>query len=155
QLIYTTHSPFLVGPDELDIARVVEVPEGQTWDTKVHDTTTAPSHPGSFFALQHALGYALAQSLFAQQRNLCLEGPTDMWYLQGLKGAYEEAGGTSLPSEMALVPAGGASRLVTSATILESQGLKVAALFDSDQEGIAAATLDSFVKVLPKKKILQ
>ncbi|MBC8434586.1 MAG: hypothetical protein H8D96_21975 [Desulfobacterales bacterium] len=34
--------------------------------------------------LQEALGYDMAQSLFAQQRNLVLEGLTDYWYLEGV-----------------------------------------------------------------------
>jgi len=68
QTLYTTHSPFLVGPDELDLVRVVEMTDRKA-GTKVHTLVTADD-PASLLPLQEALGYDLAQSLFAQQRNL-------------------------------------------------------------------------------------
>ncbi|WP_256670670.1 MULTISPECIES: ATP-dependent endonuclease, partial [unclassified Pseudomonas] len=74
QTIYSTHSPFLVGPDELDIVRVVELTDRMV-GTKVH-TTVSSSDPAALLPLQEALGYDLAQSLFANQRNLILEGLT-------------------------------------------------------------------------------
>ena len=40
QTIYTTHSPFLVGPDELDLVRVVEMTDRDE-GTKVHTSVTA------------------------------------------------------------------------------------------------------------------
>jgi hypothetical protein len=70
QTIYTTHSPFLVGPDELDLVRVVEL-KNRKEGTKVH-TTISSSDPAGLLPLQEALGYDLAQSLFSQQRNLIL-----------------------------------------------------------------------------------
>lgn len=78
QTIYTTHSPFLVGPNELDLVRVVELNDRNV-GTKVHTTVTS-SDAAALLPLQEALGYDLAQSLFAQQRNLILEGLTDEWY---------------------------------------------------------------------------
>ena len=77
QALYTTHSPFLVGPEELDMVRVVEMVDRET-GTKVHTSVTARD-PAALLPLQEALGYDLAQSLFAQQRNLVLEGLTDFW----------------------------------------------------------------------------
>ena len=58
----TTHSPFLVGPDELDWVRVVEMADRGT-GTKVHTNVTA-SDPATLLPLPEALGYDLAQSLF-------------------------------------------------------------------------------------------
>ena len=81
QTIYTTHSPFLVGPEELDLVRVVEMTDRDD-GTKVHTSVTA-SDPAALLPLQEALGYDLAQSLFTQQRNLVLEGLTDYWYVEG------------------------------------------------------------------------
>ncbi|MBF4327389.1 OLD family endonuclease, partial [Vibrio anguillarum] len=80
QTLFTTHSPFLVGPDELDIVRVVEMKE-RTLGTKVH-TTLSSEDPAGLLPLQEALGYDLANSLFSQQRNLILEGLTDYWYIE-------------------------------------------------------------------------
>ena len=80
QTIYTTHSPFLVGPEELDLVRVVEMTNRDD-GTNVHTSVTA-TDPAALLPLQEALGYDLAQSLFAQRRNLVLEGLTDFWYFE-------------------------------------------------------------------------
>ena len=66
QTLYTTHSPFLVGPNELDLVRVVEMPDRNA-GTIVHTAVTGVD-PAALLPLQEALGYDLAQSLFAQQR---------------------------------------------------------------------------------------
>ena len=97
QLIFTTHSPFLVGPDELDIVRVVEMTDRNV-GTKVH-TEIAADDPASLLPLQEALGYDLAQSLFAQQRNLVLEGLTDYWYIEATASLIRADGGADLNDE--------------------------------------------------------
>jgi hypothetical protein len=54
QLMFTTHSPFLVGPDELQLVRVVEMVDRQK-GTKVH-TEVVADDPASLLPLQEALG---------------------------------------------------------------------------------------------------
>lgn len=71
QIVYTTHSPFMVGADELDLVRVVEMVDRKV-GTKVH-TRLAVDDPKSIYPLQAALGYDLAQSMFTHQRNLVVE----------------------------------------------------------------------------------
>lgn len=102
QTIYTTHSPFLVGPDELDLVRVVEMKDRRT-GTKVHTTITAVD-PAALLPLQEALGYDLAQSLFAQHRNLILEGLTDYWYLEATADLLRQDSIVDLNSTIALIP---------------------------------------------------
>lgn len=153
QTIYSTHSPFLVGPDELDIVRVVELTD-RTVGTKVH-TTVSSSDPAALLPLQEALGYDLAQSLFANQRNLILEGLTDYWYIEGIANLLMEAGNVSLNDKIALVPANTASKIVYFATILTSHNLKVAALLDSDNAGDQAAQQEILVHRLGNKRILR
>jgi predicted ATP-dependent endonuclease of OLD family len=153
QTIYTTHSPFLVGPDELDIVRVVEMTDRKT-GTKVHTNVTA-NDPASLLPLQEALGYDLAQSLFGQQRNLVLEGLTDYWYLDAVGHLLRDAGIADLNEKIALVPASNAGKVVYYATLLYSQKLKVAALLDSDAAGDQAAKQEVLVHTLGNKNILR
>lgn len=153
QTIYTTHSPFLVGPNELDLVRVVEMTDRRV-GTKILSTVTAHD-PAGLLPLQEALGYDLAQSLFSQQRNLVLEGLTDYWYLEGVAELLGEAGVVSLNEKIARVPAGGAGKVVYYATILQAQHLKVAALLDSDAAGDQAAYQDVLVGTLGNKRILR
>jgi len=153
QTIYSTHSPFLVGPDELDIVRVVEMTNRKV-GTKVH-TKVIADDPAALLPLQEALGYDLAQSLFAQERNLLLEGLTDFWYVEATAALLREDGIANLNEQIALVPANKASKVVYFATILHAHHLKVAALLDSDTAGDQAAQQDLLVHTLGNKNILR
>ena len=153
QTIYTTHSPFLVGTNELDKVRVVEMVD-RTTGTKVHLCLTA-TDSGAILPLQEALGYDLAQSMFFHKKNLVLEGLTDMWYLEALSELCKAEGKTGINDQIALIPANCASKVVYFATILHAQNLKVAALLDSDTEGDQAAKQDTLVNALSSKRILR
>ena len=153
QTLYTTHSPFLVGPSELDLVRVVEMVDRKV-GTKVH-TEVMADDPASLLPLQEALGYDLAQSLFVHQRNLVLEGLTDYWYVDAVAELLREAKLADLNEKIALVSAGDAGKLVYYATILHAQKLKVAALLDSDAAGDQAAKQDVLVHTLANKGILR
>ena len=153
QLLYTTHSPFMVGPDELDLVRVVEMKE-RTTGTKVHTTITAGDST-ALLPLQEALGYDLAQSLFTRQRNLVLEGLTDYWYVEAIAALLKAAGEAELNDKISLIPANNAGKVVYFATILHANNLKVAALLDSDAAGEAAARVETLIHTLGNKKILR
>lgn len=153
QTIYTTHSPFLVGPDELDIVRVVELKDRKE-GTKVH-TTLSSSDPAGLLPLQEAFGYDLAQSLFSQQRNLILEGLTDYWYLDSVAQMFKADKIEELNDKIALVFANSAGKVVYYATILHAHNLKVAALLDSDAAGDQAAQQENLVHTLGNKNILR
>jgi predicted ATPase len=150
QTLYTTHSPFLVGPDELNLVRVVEMTD-RTIGTKVHTNVTAED-PAALLPLQEALGYDLAQSLFAQPRNLVLESLTDYWYVEAVANLLRDANIIDLNEKIALVPASGAGKIVYYATILHARKLKVAAILDSDN---AATTQDALVNTLGNKSVLR
>lgn len=153
QTLYTTHSPFLVGTDELDKVRVVEM-INRTVGTKVNLSLTA-TDKGAILPLQEALGYDLAQSMFFHKKNLVLEGLTDMWYLEGLSNLLVDAKETGINENIALIPANSASKVVYFATILHAQNLKIAALLDSDSEGEMASKQDTLVNALGNKRILR
>ena len=153
QILYSTHSPFMVGPDELDFVRVVEMKERNT-GTKVHTTVTA-GDSASLLPLQEALGYDLAQSLFTQQRNLVLEGLTDYWYVEATAALLKAAGEEGINDKISLIPANSAGKVVYYATILHANSLKVAALLDSDAAGQAAARVETLVNTLGNKNILR
>lgn len=152
QTIYTTHSPFLVGPDELDLVRVVEL-KNREEGTKVH-TTLSSSDPAGLLPLQEALGYDLAQSLFTQHKNLILEGLTDYWYLDATALLLREGKIVDLDPKISLVFANSAGKVVYYATILHAQNLKIAALLDSDAAGDQAAQQENLIHSVGNKNIL-
>lgn len=153
QTIYTTHSPFLVGPDELDIVKVVEM-KNRRDGTKIH-TTISSSDPAGLLPLQEALGYDLAQSLFTQRKNLILEGITDYWYIEATAALLRKDNVVSLDNKIALVFANTAGKVVYYATILHAQKLKIAALLDSDSAGDQAAQQENLIHTLGNKNIFR
>ena len=153
QLIYTTHSPFLVGPDELDRVRVVEMTD-RSIGTKVRTNATAED-PAALLPLQESLGYDLAQSLFSQPRNLLLESLTDFWYIEAVAQMMRDAGLADLNPRIELMPTNGAAKVAYFATILHAKKLKVAALLDSDTNGDRGTHQDDLVRSLGHKAILR
>lgn len=138
QVLYTTHSPFLVKPDRLDRVRTVQDVDGQGTQVSA-DVFRTDSE--TVFPLQAALGYELAQTLFVGPDCLLVEGPSDYLYLQVLSQACESSGLTGLDPRWVITPVGGADKLGTFVSLLGANQLNVAALIDAnpkDRQRIAA-----------------
>ena len=152
ETLYTTHSRFLVGPDELDLVRVVEMTD-RTLGTKVH-TIIASGEPAGLLHTGSARLRPGSETV-RKQRNLVHEGLTDSWYVDGTAHLLRDAGIADLDKKIALIIAGDAGKVVYDATILHAHNLKVAALLDSDAAGDQAAKQDALVHSLGNKNILR
>lgn len=152
QTIFTTHSPFMVGTNEMDKVRVVEMSDRRT-GTVVH-TDFAVDDPRSLFPLQAHFGYELGQTLFGQHRNLVVEGITDFWYLEALNDAAVDDGAKGLDDKVTILPAGDAGKVVYHATVLHAQDMRVGALFDSDTAGLQASAQETFRVLMKDKQVL-
>lgn len=135
QVIYTTHSPFMVSPSKLQ--RVRTVVDHDKVGTKVSaeilkaDTDTA-------FPLLAAMGIEMTQTLFIGENTLLIEGPSDLIYLDVLSDAAETGGRTGLDPQWVKTPIGGAGKLSTFATLLGANKLNVAVLIDSSTKDTQA-----------------
>lgn len=138
QLIYTTHSPFMVDPARFDRVRIVQdlgidsnapLPpeqEGTKVFTEVLDATG-----DSLFPLQGALGYEIYQTLFIGPNSLVVEGVSDLLYLQSVSAVLEAKGRVGLSKAWTITPVGGAGKVPTFVALIGAQkGLKVAVLID-------------------------
>jgi hypothetical protein len=140
QIIYTTHSPFMVPTHRLDLVRTVNIAEGA--GTTVSNDPTGDAR--TLFPLQAALGYDLAQSLFVGPSNLVVEGVTDFWVLSAVSEYLNDAGRTGLHRDLTITPAGGAQKVHYMVALLTSEKLNVLVLFDDEKD--AKATRDDLVK---------
>lgn len=131
QVVYTTHSPFMIDASKLERARTVEVHEKD--GTKVNEDIFAASRD-TIFPLQGALGYDLSQTLFVSPNNLVVEGPSDIVYLQVLGEHLESEGRVGLDPRWSLVPAGGADKIPTFIALLGSQ-LNISVILDAAAGG--------------------
>jgi predicted ATP-dependent endonuclease of OLD family len=140
QIIYTTHSPFMVPTENLDAIRTVSI--GQDTGTTVSNDPAGDSR--TLFPIQAALGYSLSQSLFVGPNNLIVEGVTDFWMLSSVSGYLESLGKNGLPESMTFTPAGGAQKIPYMVALLTSEQLQVIVLFDEEKQ--SRTTRDELVK---------
>ena len=139
QIIYTTHSPFMVPTQNLDNVRTVNI------DANGTTVTNDPSGDArTLFPLQAALGYDLAQSLFVGPNNLIVEGVTDFWIINSISEYLADQGKTSLHKDLTLTPAGGAQKISYMVALLTSENLNILVLLD-DEKG-SSATKDELIK---------
>jgi predicted ATPase len=135
QVIYTTHSPFLVNPHKISRARTVTDVDEQ--GTKV-SSDVLRADDETVFPLQAALGYELAQSLFVAPNNLLVEGPSDLIYLEVLSDILRERGKQGLDRRWVMLPVGGSGKLSTFVSLLGANKLNVAVLMDASTQGAQA-----------------
>jgi len=132
QVIYTTHSPFMVEPARLDRVRTVE-------DTDEHGTRVSKdvltTTKETVFPLQAALGYQLAQTLFVGADNLLVEGPADYLYLRLISEHLASLGRAGLDPRWVIVPLGGRQNVPTFIALLHGQ-LNLAVMVDGSQTGL-------------------
>jgi len=127
QVIYTTHSPFMVRHDRLHQVRLVM--DKENIGTVVTDNISS-SDSRTIFPLQAALGWNVAQNLFIHERNLLVEGASELILLQAISERLETAGRPGLSESIAIVPVGGLGNLVSFIALLGANGLKIAVLHD-------------------------
>ena len=125
QIIYTTHSPFMIESSKLNQVRtVVECDDGTHISESVQE-----KDPNTLFPLQAALGYDLAQNLFVSPKNLIVEGIADLVYLNLLSGALQYTGRKGLKNEITIVPVGGADKVATFVSLLRGNELDMVCLY--------------------------
>ncbi|MCG8600899.1 MAG: AAA family ATPase [Verrucomicrobiales bacterium] len=130
QIIYSTHSPFLVDADRIDRVRAVyKSPES---GTKV-SRDIWPKDQDSIFAIQGALGYEVCQSLFLSKKQLLVEGPSDFIFLKEINRLVPKE--YQLDEEIVILPIGGCAKIVPFASLLIGHEVKFVSLLDSDPAG--------------------
>ena len=140
QILYSTHSPFMVPTGQLDSIRTVNIEE--TAGTTVTNDPSGDSR--TLFPIQAALGYSLAQSLFVGPNNLVVEGITDYWVLSSISEYLADQGKTGLNQEVTMTPAGGAQKVSYMVALLSSEELNVVVLLDEEKD--SKTTRDDLIR---------
>lgn len=133
QIIYTTHSPFMVESEHLNRIRTcLETNSGSVISDSIQE-----KDPNTLFPLQAALGYDIAQNLFISKKNLLVEGPADLLYLTFFSGLLQSESRSCLREDITIVPVGGLDKVTTFISLLRGSKLGIACLLDTftDQKG--------------------
>ena len=127
QVIYSTHSPFMVDLSKLNRVRTVQDMDGRgtviSHDAVENDQETV-------YPLQMALGYQMAQTLFLAPHCLLVNSASDLIYLQILGGMASEKGGAVIDPRWVIVPVGSAENLPTFVSLLGEKYVSVAVMMD-------------------------
>jgi predicted ATPase len=150
QIIYTTHSAFMVDSAYLDDVRVVE--DRVTEGTKITGDLAGSSNE-SLFPLQAALGFSIAESLFDEKSTILIDGPADLILLQHM-GALLEASGKLGLEEATLVPIGGLNKLATFVALVKSNTPKLVVLHN--YPAVLHLKLENLLgqKLIERKRVL-
>ena len=158
QLIYTTHSPFLVDADSLDRARKVYM--GSDGSTKASSDlrrgSDDPRKSGATYAVHSALNMNVAESLLLGCRPIIVEGPSDQHYLTAIKSLLIGGNFISPKRELVFPPSHGANNAKVVASILTGRDeVLPVMLFDGDDAGNRMATdMKNGLYKLAKDRIL-
>lgn len=135
QVIYTTHSPFMVPPANLERVRLVE----DVVETKKGRRISLGTSVGSDFLsvskdtrfpLQSALGFEITQTLWIGPNCLLVEGPSDILYLEAASRALLALGRTGLHPGWTKCPAGGLNKVHAFVSLFSGNALNTAVFLD-------------------------
>jgi hypothetical protein len=131
QVIYTTHSPFMIEPAHLERVRMVcdhgmkdgkPLPKDQEGTKVFSDPILAD--PDSLSPLQGTLAYQSMRTL-ANPNTLAVETVSDMFYILGMTDLLERAGKIGLSEKWTLTPVGGIDKIATFTALVGELDLAV------------------------------
>lgn len=144
QIVFTTHSPFMIDADRLDRVRKVYVDgDGGTVASSNLAATKgkgADKGAGATYAVHSALNLTVAESLLLGCTPVIVEGPSDQHYLSAIKNILIAKGRINPTAELVFPPSGGAKTAKIIAAILMGRDDALPyVLLDGDAAGRQAA----------------
>ena len=127
QVIYSTHSPFMVDLKKLNRVRTVQDMDGRG---TVVSNDAVENDAETLFPLQMALGYQMAQTLFTSPHCLMVNEASDLIYLKKLGELVALDHGSLMDPRWVVIPVGSSENLPTFVSLLGENYLSVAVMMD-------------------------
>ena len=127
QVVYTTHSPFMINLNHLDRVRTVQDVDDRG---TVISSDTLSNDQDTIFPLQVALGHDLAHTLFLAPHCLMVNSAADLIYLQILGEICTSKGYQRLDPRWVVIPVGNSDNLPMFVSLLGDNYVSVAVLMD-------------------------
>jgi 5S rRNA maturation endonuclease (ribonuclease M5) len=143
QIVYTTHSPFLIDADRLERARKVYI--GADGTTKATDNLRYEEgndrNSGAAYAVHSALNLSISESLLVGCEPVIVEGRADQIYMTTIKTLLISGGLITPGRELVFPPGGGTRTARTVASILTGRDDSLPfMLLDGDTMGLRMRT---------------
>jgi hypothetical protein len=136
QVIYTTHSPFMLDARKLRRARTVEDIVEVSHDgrehyrgTKVGDRILS-SDEDTLVPLKAALGFEITQTLFSGKKVLLVERLSDMLYIKWFSERLKEKGRIALDPDWTIAPCGEIQKMCALLSLMGEGRSNAAMLLD-------------------------
>jgi hypothetical protein len=131
QVVYTTHSPFMIDVEHMEGLRTVEdTSDGETvLGTKVGDRALSADQD-TLFPIRAALAYDVARRVVAGPQTLLVDRPSDVLYLKWFSRELQVQGRAHLAPAWSLVPIGGLDGIAPFVSLFASQAQKIVVLTD-------------------------
>jgi hypothetical protein len=131
QVVYSTHSPFMIDPEHLDGVRTVEDASAndKVLGTKVGDRFLSNDQDTSF-PIRAALAYDVARRAVLGPQTLLLDRASDVLYLKWFSRELQQLGRDHLDPGWSLVPIGGLDSIGPFAALFASASQKIVVLTD-------------------------
>lgn len=126
QLVFSTHSPYLLEADKLNRVRLIH--RANETGTQIENKVHALADKETLTPILTAIGLELSAGISAVDRvnNVIVEGPSDVFYLNAFKKILTK-------NSVNFIFGGGAGNMPFVGTILHGWGGKVVYLYDNDQ----------------------
>ena len=128
QLIFSTHSPYLLEADKLNRVRLVLKSDDE--GTKICDKAHAKADKETLTPIMTAMGFELNSGIagFEKRNNVVVEGASDVYYFNAFKKLLEK-------DDINFIFGGGTGNMPSIGMILRGWGARVIYLCDNDEGG--------------------
>ncbi len=124
QIIFTTHSPYLIDPNKLSRIRLV-IKDKSTKETLIQDNFNKGADADTLTPIITAIGLDLSRGLAINKRkNVVVEGVSDYYYMEGVLGYLGKKKGYTFPEDIAIIPCVGHTTVSLIVSLLTGWGLK-------------------------------
>lgn len=156
QIIYTTHSPFMINknyPERIRSVLKKGRPEGTTVDNKAY----RPTRGGYYEPIRASIGLTLGNSLFIGGNNLIVEGIADQILLTAFSRHLLREGNQPFINlqDICITPAGGADNVPYFTYLCHIENMTSVVLLDNDREGDNAVSRIEREEVFPPDRIIR
>lgn len=136
QLLYTTHSPFLVNSNHLEQVRAVYIDEKGCTAVSTDLRANSSVASNSIYPVNAALGLTVSDTLLIGSKPILVEGPSDQIYLNLIKLQLLSRQLIILNKELVFIPAGGVKGITPLISLIQGRNESLPSIIlDSDKNG--------------------
>lgn len=135
QIVYTTHSPFMLQPEKLSRVRAVE--DQEKIGTIITDHFESLD-PQTVFPLKAALGYEILNSFSFARKTLLVEDPSELIYIKSISAILNAHYKNGLHDDVNIVPVGNLCNIAAFNSLIginNTGSLNVGLLYKGSRDG--------------------